>query len=344
MPPVLHPVRIRIAAVVLGVALLMSAYYRTESAPPITAAAEHFLASLTPEQAQKARFTFADDERLNWHFIPKERKGLPLREMTPTQKHLAFALLNEGLSQRGFTKATTIMSLEDVLRIMEKDNGERRNPEKYYFSLFGDPASKGVWGFRVEGHHLSLNFTLVNGRVVGSPNFYGSNPAEVREGPRKGLRVLHAEEDLARDLLAALTPEQKSAAIISKEAYKDILTMASRKAALEGPPKGLQAAKMNAKQRALLTTLIEEYTRNLPDDVAQAREALIKKAGNDLYFAWAGVEERGGPHYYRVQAPDFLIEYDNTQNNANHIHSVWREFKGDWGEDLLAQHYKSSHQ
>jgi hypothetical protein len=264
--------------------------------------------------------------------------------MTPTQKHLAYALLNEGLSQRGFTKATTIMSLEDVLRIMEKDNGERRNPEKYYFSIFGDPAAKGVWGFRVEGHHLSLNFTLVNGRVVGSPNFYGSNPAEVREGPRKGLRVLHAEEDLARDLLAALTPEQKSVAIISKEAYKDILTMASRKAVLEGPPKGLQATKMNAKQRALLTTLIEEYTRNLPDDVAQAREALIRKAGNDLYFAWAGVEERGGPHYYRVQAPDFLIEYDNTQNNANHIHSVWREFKGDWGEDLLAHHYKTSHQ
>jgi hypothetical protein len=325
------------------VALLTSAYYRIESAPPITENAQRFLAALTPEQAQTARFSFTADERLNWHFIPKERKGLPLREMTPPQKHLAYSLLSSALSQKGFTKATTIMSLEDVLRILEKDDGERRNPEKYYFSIFGDPAEKGTWGFRVEGHHLSLNFTLVNGRVVGSPNFYGSNPAEVRQGPRKGLRVLHAEEDLGRELLSSLTPEQKAAAIISKEAYKDILTMASRKASIEGPPKGLPAAKMNAKQRAMLTSLIEEYARNMPDDVAQAREALIKKAGNDLHFAWAGVEEKGGPHYYRVQAPDFLIEYDNTQNDANHIHSVWREFKGDWGEDLLAQHYKASH-
>jgi hypothetical protein len=343
MPAVSTAVRIRIAAVVLGAALLTSAYYRVESAPQITENANRFLASLTPEQAQKARFTFADDERLNWHFIPKERKGLAIREMTPPQKLLAYSLLSSALSQRGFTKATTIMSLEDILRQMEKDDGERRNPEKYYFSIFGDPAEKGTWGMRVEGHHFSLNVTLVNGRVVGSPNFYGTNPAEVRQGPRKGLRVLHAEEDLGRDLLSSLTPEQKGVAIISKEAYKDILTMASRKASIEGPPKGLHAGKLNARQRALLTTLIEEYTRNMPDDVAQAREALIKKAGNDIYFAWAGVEERGGPHYYRVQAPDFLIEYDNTQNDANHIHSVWREFKGDWGDDLLAQHYKASH-
>lgn len=343
MPPVPNAVRIRVAAVAVGVALLTSAYYRTEASPPLVDNAGRFLASLTPEQAQKARFTFADDERLNWHFIPKERKGLPIREMTPPQKLLAYSLLNSALSQRGFTKATTIMSLEDVLRQMEKDDGERRNPEKYYFSIFGEPAEKGAWGMRVEGHHFSLNVTVVNGRVVGSPNFYGSNPAEVRQGPRKGLRVLHAEEDLGRDLLASLTPEQKGVAIIAKEAYKDILTMASRKASIEGAPKGLQASKMNARQRALLTTLIEEYTRNMPDEVAQAREALIKKAGNDLYFAWAGVEERGGPHYYRVQAPDFLIEYDNTQNDANHIHSVWREFKGDWGDDLLAQHYKASH-
>jgi hypothetical protein len=325
------------------VGLLTSALYRTQSAPAITENAERFLASLTQEQAAKARFTFADDERLNWHFIPKERKGLPLREMTPTQRHMAYALLSAGLSQQGFTKATTIMSLEDILRILEKDSGERRNPEKYYFSIFGDPAEKGVWGFRVEGHHLALNFTLVNGRVVGSPNFFGSNPAEVRDGPRKGLRVLAHEEDLARDLLNALNPEQKSVAIITKEAYKDILTGASRKAVMEGQPKGLQVTKMNSRQRELLTRVIEEYTRNMPDDVAQAREALIKKAGNELFFAWAGVEERGGPHYYRIQAPDFLIEYDNTQNGANHIHSVWREFKGDWGEDLLAEHYRTSH-
>ena len=343
MPPVSTQAKVRLAAALAGVVLLTSAYYRTQSAPVISDAAQRFLASLTPEQSQQARFTFADDERKNWHFIPKERKGLTLGKMTPTQRHLAYSLLNSALSQQGFTKATNIMSLEDILRIMEKDSGERRNPEKYHFSIFGEPAEKGVWGFRVEGHHLSLNFTLVNGKVVGSPNFFGTNPAEVREGPRKGLRVLHDEEDLGRELLMALTPEQKGVAIVSKEAYKDIFTMAERKAALTGQPNGLHASKMTGRQREMLTRLVEEYTRNMPDDVAQAREELLKKAGNNIYFAWAGVEERGGPHYYRVQAPDFLIEYDNTQNNANHIHSVWREFKGDWGDDLLSQHYKASH-
>lgn len=313
------------------------------TAPVLSDAANAFLASLTPEQQGKTRFTFTDDERLNWHFIPKERKGLTLREMTPTQKHLAHALLSAALSQRGYQKAVSIMSLEDILRIMEKDSGERRNPEKYHFSIFGEPSEKSVWGVRVEGHHFSLNVTVVNGKVTGSPNFYGTNPAEVREGPRKGLRVLHAEEDKARDLLAALTPEQKSVAIVSKEAYKDIFTMAERKAVLQGQPNGLSASKMNSRQRELLHTLLEEYTRNMPEDVAAAREAVIKKAGTNMYFAWAGVEERGGPHYYRIAGPDFLVEYDNTQNNANHVHSVWREYKGDWGNDLLAEHYKTSH-
>lgn len=336
-------VKIRITALPVAVLLLTSAYYRTTTAPVLSEAANAFLASLTSEQQQKARFTFTEDERLNWHFIPKERKGLPLREMTPTQRHLAHALLSTSLSQRGYQKAVTIMSLEDILRILEKDSGERRNPEKYYFSIFGEPSEKSVWGLRVEGHHLSLNFTIVNGKVAGSPNFYGTNPAEVKEGPRKGLRVLSAEEDKARDLLAALTAEQKTVAIVSKEAYKDIFTMADRKAVLKDQPNGLSAAKMNSRQRELLQRLLEEYTRNMPEDVAAVREAVIKKAGTNIYFAWAGVEERGGPHYYRVAGPEFLVEYDNTQNNANHIHSVWREYKGDWGEDLLAEHYKTSH-
>jgi hypothetical protein len=313
------------------------------TAPVLSEAANTFLASLTPEQQQKVRFAFKDDERLNWHFIPKERKGLPLREMTPPQRHLAHALLSASLSQRGYQKAVTIMSLEDVLRLIEKDNGERRNPEKYYFSIFGEPSEKGVWGFRVEGHHLATNFTIVNDKVAASPNFYGANPAEVREGPRKGLRILAAEEDKGRDLLTALTPEQKAVAIVSKEAYKDILTAADRKAVLKEQPNGLSASKMNSRQRELLQRLLEEYTRNMPDDVAAAREALVKKAGTNIYFAWAGVEQKGGPHYYRIAGPDFLVEYDNTQNNANHIHSVWREYKGDWGEDLLAEHYKTSH-
>ena len=334
---------LRLAALATGAILLTSAYYRINSSTVMTRAAQHFLASLTPEQRTKATFAFQEDERLNWHYIPKERKGLPLLEMTMAQKALAHALLSAGLSQQGYIKAVTIMSLDDVLRIMENDDGNRRNPEKYYFTVFGEPSDTGTWGFRVEGHHLSQNFTVVNGKVADTPSFFGANPAEVREGPRKGLRTLAAEEDLGRDLLESLTPEEKKIAIVTPDAYKDILTEASRKAALAGQPSGLSAAKMSKKQFDLLQTLISSYAQNVPEQLAQARMEQLKKAGTNVLFAWAGVEERGGPHYYRIQAPTFLIEYDNTQNNANHIHSVWRDFHGDFGLDLLAMHYQASH-
>jgi len=333
----------RLAALTIGAILLTSAYYRINSSTVMTQAAQHFLASLTPEQRAKAAFGFQQDERMNWHYIPKERKGLPLLEMTPPQRALAHALLSAGLSQQGYIKAVTIMSLEDVLRVMENDDGNRRNPEKYYFSVFGEPSDTGTWGFRVEGHHLSQNFTVVNGRVADTPSFFGANPAEVREGPRKGLRTLAMEEDLGRDLLESLNPEQKKVAIVSTEAYKDILTEASRKAALNGQPSGLSAAKMSKKQFDLLETLIAGYSQNVPEQLAQARMDRLKKAGTNVFFAWAGVEQQGGPHYYRIQAPTFLIEYDNTQNNANHIHSVWRDFNGDFGLDMLAMHYQASH-
>jgi hypothetical protein len=323
--------------------LLTAAYVRIPTANTMADTARAFLASLTPEQTGKTVFTFADDERLNWHFIPRVRKGLPLREMTPPQKHLAHALLAAGLSSQGYIKATTIMSLEDILRVMENDSGERRNPEGYYFSIFGDPSDKGTWGYRVEGHHLATNFTIVNGKVQGSPNFFGANPAEIRQGPRKGLRALAREEDLGRELLTALDAAQKKLAIVDSKAYPDILTAANRKAALQGQPSGLQAGKMNAKQRQLLEAVMAEYANNLPGQVAQYRMDQIQKAAGNVFFAWAGTEEKGGPHYYRIQAPSFLIEYDNTQNNANHIHSVWRDYEGDFGLDLLKQHYDTSH-
>jgi hypothetical protein len=338
---------LRLAALTIGAILLTSAYYRINSSTVMTLAAQHFLTSLTPEQRAKATFTLEEDERQNWHFIPRERKGLPILEMTPPQRALAHGLLSAGLSQQGYIKAVTIMSLEDVLRELEKADTSQthpeRNPEKYYFSVFGEPSDTGIWGFRIEGHHVSQNLTVVNGKVAGSPSFFGANPAEVREGPRKGLRVLAAEEDLARDLLESLGADQKKVAIVATEAYKDILTMASRKAALEGQPSGLSASKMNKKQLDLLQTLLSDYANNMPEQLAQARMEQVKKAGTNLFFAWAGVEQRGGPHYYRIQAPTFLIEYDNTQNNANHIHSVWRDFNGDFGLDLLAMHYQASH-
>jgi hypothetical protein len=327
----------------LGLVLLASAYFTIPSSSVMTETARRFLAALTPEQRAKAVFPFEDQERFDWHYVPKPRKGLPLKEMSSAQKALAHALLSAGLSQKGYIKATTIMSLEDVLRILEHDSGERRNPEGYFFTVFGEPSENGVWGYRVEGHHLSLNFTLVKGRIADSPDFFGANPAEVREGPRKGLRTLAKEEDLARALLDSLDPQQKAVAIVDKTAYPDILTKASRKAALEGKPSGLPASKMNPNQREMLAALLREYAENLPEELARARLDQIKRAGDNIFFAWAGGARRGEPHYYRVQSAAFLVEYDDTQDGANHIHSVWRDFNGDFGLDLLAQHYKSSH-
>ena len=318
--------------------------HHVHAASRMTECANRFLAALDANQRGKATFPFDTDERMNWHFIPKDRKGLPLREMTPYQKHLASAVLAAGLSQTGYIKAVTIMSLEDVLKIIESDSGERRNPEKYYFSVFGTPSDSGKWGYRVEGHHLSQNYTVVNGNVIDGPSFFGANPAEVRQGPRKGLRTLVGEDDLGIELIRALDEQQQKVAIVDPTAYEDILTAASRKAALQGQPSGLSASKMNANQFDALMALMEEYAHNVSDELADGRTEQINKAGRNIYFAWSGGIRRSDPHYYRVQTPSFLIELDDTQDDANHIHSVWRDFSGDFGKDLLQHHYQVSHQ
>jgi len=315
----------------------------THAASVMSECARRFLAALDTNQRGKATFQFDADERLNWHFIPKERKGLSLREMTPYQKHLASALLAAGLSQTGYIKAVTIMSLEDVLRIIERDSGEYRNPEKYYFSVFGTPAENGTWGYRVEGHHFSQNYTIVNGKIIDAPSFFGANPAEVRQGPRKGLRTLAAEDDLGIELIHSLDEPQLKIVIVNPTAYSEILSGASRKAALQGQPSGLSVSEMKANQFDALMALMEEYARNLPDELAEDRIAQINKAGRNIHFAWSGGINRGDPHYYRVQTPSFLIELDDTQDDANHIHSVWRDVTGDFGQDLLRQHYQASH-
>jgi hypothetical protein len=337
---------LRLLAIGAGALLLTSAYTRIPSAGVMETAAKNFLAGLSPEQRAKTTYKLEAEERLDWHFIPKPRKGLPLKEMTPWQKHLAHALLNAGLSQQGYMKAVTVMSLEDTLKTLEQAAGGRaptRDPELYYVTIFGEPSATSPWGYSFEGHHVSQNFTIVGGKVQDTPSFWGANPAEVKEGPRKGLRILASEEDSARELVNALDAEQKKAAIINETAFKDIITMKSRKAAIEGQPTGLLASKMNAKQFGMLMTVLDVNASNMPDQLAQARMEQVKKAGKNIHFAWAGVTERGGPHYYRIQAPAFLVEFDNTQNNANHIHAVWRDFNGDFGLDLLKAHYQSSH-
>ncbi|HRJ19944.1 MAG TPA: DUF3500 domain-containing protein [Bryobacteraceae bacterium] len=339
-----------VAAVMALLAIPLSAHPH-HARPRMVQTATQFLASLTPEQRAQTQFPFDDEERFFWHYIPTDdipkaynrpRRGLMLSEMSPAQKHLAAALLSAGLSQQGYIKTTTIMSLEDVLRVIEKDTRGRRNPEKYHFSIFGEPTNEGTWGYRIEGHHVSLHFTIVKGRAVGNPTFLGSNPAEVRSGERTGLRVLAAEEDKGRALMLALDPAQRKIALVSDTAPKDILTTTDRQAALKGQPSGLPASRLTKPQRQLLDDLIAEYIDNLPAELADQRRERLKSAAGKLWFAWAGTVEKGGPHYYRVQAPGFLIEYDNTQNQANHIHTVWRDFDGDWGADLLREHYATS--
>jgi len=334
---------LRVLAIGIAIVLLTAAYSRMHSASVMTNAAKAFLNSLDPEQRARATFQFQDEERFDWHYIPKPRKGLPLKDMNSAQKHLAHALLSAGLSQRGYIKAISIMSLDEILKAMEQGKGPVRDPDNYYFSVFGEPSETGTWGYRIEGHHISQNFTVANGKVQGAPSFFGANPAEVREGPRKGLRVLANEDDFARTFVQSLTADQKKSAIVSKDAPADILTTNSRKAALKGQASGLEASKLNAHQKELLQNLLDEYCNNVPEQLAQAREEQIKKAGGNLWFAWAGGEEPGQPHYYRIQTPAFLIEFDDTQNGANHIHSVWRDFDGDFGLDLLKEHYQTSH-
>jgi hypothetical protein len=343
----------RLFAVCAGFALLTSAYHRANSVPAMTRGAQALLNSLSPEQQAKAKMAFEGDERFFWHYIPtddipkryngKPRMGLTLREMTGAQQHLAIGLLSAGLSQGGFIKATGIMSLEDVLKVIEKDTVDRRHPDKYHFSIFGTPSDEGTWGYRVEGHHISLHFTIVKGKLAGTPTFFGANPHEVRQGERAGFRVLAQEEDLGRGLMQALDAGQQKAAIVGEKAFADILTEASRKAALKGQPNGLSASKMNAKQRALLHGLMEEYVSNVPETIAAQRREQIKKAGNNLFFGWAGPVEKGKPHYYRVSSVAFLIEYDNTQNEANHSHTVWRDYEGDFGLDMLGDHLRTAH-
>lgn len=312
------------------------------AADEMAAAAAYFLAALTPEQQAKAQFTFTDAERENWHFIPRARLGLPVKAMTPAQRALAHALLATGLSQRGYVKATTIMSLEQILHDMEKQS-PRRDPELYFFSIFGTPNPRGPWGWRVEGHHLSANFTINDGRVAGvTPSFFGSNPGIVADGPRKGQSPLSNEDNLGRELAKSLTDEQRKAAVIADVAPKDIVTSNLRRVSPLAPA-GLAAALMTPPQRALLERIVKEFLYRVRPDVADEEWAAIQKAGFDkVSFAWAGGLEPGQGHYYRVQGPTFLLEMDNTQNKANHIHTVWRDFEKDFGGDPLRQHYEQA--
>ena len=337
--------RLSVVAVCLAVSA-GAALYQAQGIRELTDSTNAFLASLDAGQSAKARFDFEDEERLNWHFIPRERNGLPLREMQSHQTALVYAMMSAALGYEGAIKAGTIISLEDVLRRIESPNGRfDRDPELYFVSIFGEPSNEGTWAWRIEGHHLAVNVTMQNGRVTASsPMFMGSNPAEVLDGPRAGLRALGADEDRARDLLNALNESQSARAVILEDAPRDIITGNALEANIEGGRAGIAASDMTDTQQTMLRALIGEYTGRMAQGIETDTWSAIEAAGFDnVHFAWAGGAERREGHYYRVEGPTFLIEYDNTQNQNNHVHSVFRDLTNDFGGDTLRAHYDAFH-
>jgi hypothetical protein len=313
---------------------------KSDDADLMVVAANKFLGSLSEEQSKTAWFDFQDSSRFKWHYLPDnvKRGGISLKGLSEEQKTLASALLQTGVSQHGHDKIRAIMGLEEVL--FAKEGWALRDPELYHVSIFGKPSVTGPWGWKMEGHHLSLNFTVINGEVVATaPRFMGANPAEVREGPHRGLRVLGEEEDLARQLLNSFDEDLKAKVVFSPNAFKDIVTgFSSRVEPLDRV--GVPVSEMHSSQRELLERIIALYLSSMKEDLAQRRLNQILEQGIDhIYFGWAGGVDRGEAHYYRIQGPSFLIEYDNVQNKANHQHTVWRDFNGDFGRDLLREHY-----
>ena len=317
------------------------------SAKAMTEAAEAFLPALSPELRASAAFDFDSNERHTWHYIPKVRGGVMRGRMDTGQLEAADRLMAAGLSQMGFEKAKAIIAHERILdRIEEVNGGTRfdRSPGRYYHAMFGDPSGDAPWGWRAEGHHLSLNYTIVDGGTVAStPSFFGANPAEVKSGAEKGLRILKDEEDTARELLLSLDDGQQATTNIYPVTPSDIISRASPRVEV-GRQAGLPAESMTGDQREILMRLIRLYVDKHAEDLAANAMARIEAGGiGGIHFAWAGSKRRGQPHYYRLHGPTFFVEYDNIQDMANHIHSVWRDVEHDFGFDLLKAHYEQHH-
>jgi hypothetical protein len=307
-------------------------------------AAAAFVQSLEPAQRQAAMFPLAHDERRNWHYIPRSRAGVAFKDMSPAARAAAHELMKASLSGVGYAKTVNVVKLEEVLRQLETFGGFLRDPEKYYVSVFGAPEATASWGWRLEGHHLSLNFTLVPGRPVAvTPAFFGANPAEVPSGPNRGLRVLAEEQDLAFALARGVDASLRGRLVIAAESPGDIVSGPGRADSLKTPA-GVALGELAAEPRALALRLIETYARNMRSELADEELGRMRAAGSEhVRFAWAGPIDPKQPHYYRLHGPTLLIEYDNSQNRANHVHSVWHDPRNDFGADLLRAHYERSH-
>jgi hypothetical protein len=324
--------------------LLSAAASALNPADGLADAVNAFTAGLTEEQRSITIYPFDAEERWNWHFVPTKRNGISLEQLTEAQLPLAHAVLKAALSDHGYKTVETIRSLEGVLRELEGPQATHRNPLDYHFTVFGTPAKDGTWGFRYEGHHLSLNWTIVKGKAISdSPQFMGTNPGDVKSGPLEGTRALGDLEDLGRAFISGMSDEQKAVAIIDATAPNDVLTGDKVEAPVQ-EDKGIAYSALTEQQKQDFIALIEAHARIQLPEVSAQRLARIQKAGiDDVKFAWMGSLEKGQGHYYRLQGKTFIVEYDNTQNNANHVHAAWRDFHGDFGRDLLKEHYAADH-
>jgi len=306
--------------------------------------ARQFLGTLSEAKRQRVQLPFEDSSRSRWHYLPASsftRAGVSLGELDSGQRQLLFSLLKSHLSETGYNKTQKILELERILGELE-NNPTYRNTDHYFVAVYGEPNETGIWAWSFEGHHLSLNFTIAGDKISMAPRFMGANPAVIPKGKRKGEKTLAREEDLAFKLLHALPENQRQQAIFRKRAYWDITT--SNESQVEPLEQaGILLKDLAPAHQAILLELIDEYLASMPAELATKRMNLLKTEEFDLIsFGWAGGTQPGEPHYYRVQGKTFLIELDNTQNEANHIHSVWRDFDGDFGRDLIRKHYENS--
>jgi len=317
-----------------------------EIAQEFAAAAQRFVDALDPKM--QAQYLFRDAERGNFHFFPIARRGVSLKQLKEGQRHLGFALMSAALSHVGNQKALTIMSLGDYLRDTDKTPNIHRDSDQYYFTIFGDPTPDGTWGYRVEGFHLSLNVTVVKGRWISvTPSFFGAIPATVPDGPRKGLQVLQQETDVGRALAKSFTAEQRKIGFgkipdFKTETVGGLITGNQRKIE-RGKARGVAVSAMTVEQREVLMKLVRVHIGRIRKELADQDLARIDRAGTEkIHFIWAGGLEPGEPHHYLIQGPTFLIEYDNTQDGANHVHCVYRDFDNDFG-DAMVEHYQKHH-